>query len=255
MDGGSKSSFVKKNLASVESPDSTNDSKGVFELKSQLEDLVSEYNELVEEYDKDCSNVDKDVRRGIFRRKKDKEKNEDKESSQIDKEVLMVKATLYLMLKNGEINSDSEINIKDSIIDQMFNEDRRNEILKKFNESVLIDSIFRGNVFPVKENPMEVYKIKDPNKLFTSLGVLHGIGQLASSILNSPKNLFNKIRGSSTGDSQPIQPNPQLNPQPNPPPNPQPNPQPNPDPDPDPEPDPEPATGRVYNKLIIDFSP
>jgi len=171
-----------------EETDDEVDSPEVEKLKYELEDLVSKYNELVEEYNKDC--------------KKSGKTKGDKESSQIDKEVLMVKATLYLMLKNGEIESESEINIKDSIIDKMFDKDRQNEILKKFNESVLIDSIFRGNVYPVKSNPLEVYKIKDPNKLFTSLGVLHGIGQLAASILNSPKNLINKIRGSSTRDSQ-----------------------------------------------------
>jgi len=106
----------------------------------------------------------------------------DKESSGFDSEVMRIKIALYGILKDCSGKQGcGEINILD-LIKGLFVEEKykgkEKEILQAFNDLVVGDSIFKGNVIlvlPVITGKEGLYKIKDKEKLFKLLGALKGI--------------------------------------------------------------------------------
>ena len=167
--------------------DPENDSPMKLKLKYELNNLEDELKGVEQQLEDLQELCNKSTKKGFFSRK-------DKSGESLDKELLIVKGALYAALKSGYIKTDDEINVKTDIIDVMFKgSDKRDKILEMFN-SEIGNVIFRGNIVLVREG---VYKIRDPDRLFASLGVIKGIQGALASVFK----LFPGLRGKSKPDS------------------------------------------------------
>ena len=191
---------LKQNIINLETPgtevfdveirvifnDQVTRDTSLLTIKEEIETIYEDFTDIKEELtelQKLCSG--KSTKKGFFSRKGKSNRSLDGLDGSLDKELLIVKGALYAALKNDDITKDDEIDVKKNIIDVMFKDpDKRQQILEMFN-SEIGNVIFRGNIVLVREG---VYKIRDPDRLFASLGVIKGIqGALASVFKLFPK--------------------------------------------------------------------